>query len=124
MSAIWTSGEPVSPSLVAYSAKICFLTSASSGTWLLRLMFGGFPVGQPLEGAACPSRSTTGSVSQYHAPGPNRLRRELADPVNVAVHLFHQGVDRVEAESTAQSHGEVDRRVHAVQVEVGPVQGV
>src|SRR6201996_2856383 len=47
MSAIWTSGEPVSPSLIAYSAKICFLTSVSSGTWLLRIVLRdcGFPVG-------------------------------------------------------------------------------
>ena len=29
--AIWTSGEPVSPSFVAYSVMICFLTSASKG---------------------------------------------------------------------------------------------
>jgi len=31
-SATWTSGEPVSPSLVAYSARISFLTAVSSGT--------------------------------------------------------------------------------------------
>src|SRR5579872_7508650 len=36
-SAIWTSGEPVSPSLVAYSVRISFLTAVSSGTWLLKI---------------------------------------------------------------------------------------
>src|SRR5690242_4582380 len=34
-SATWTSGEPVSPSLVAYSAMIWFLTAVSSDTVLL-----------------------------------------------------------------------------------------
>src|SRR6185437_12211570 len=68
MSAIWTSGEPVSPSLIAYSAKICFLTSASSGTWLLKNERIRFPVGDGRdEGAASPDRHVTGSVSPYHA---------------------------------------------------------
>src|SRR5579859_7090316 len=56
-SAIWTSGEPVSPSLVAYSVRISFLTAVSSGTWLLKLGLKGSkridPPRQLLEGAAC-----------------------------------------------------------------------
>src|ERR1700748_3758820 len=35
-SATWASGEPVSPSLVAYSARISFLAAVSSGTFLLK----------------------------------------------------------------------------------------
>src|SRR5918999_4086753 len=34
-SATWTSGDPVSPSPVAYSAMIWFLTAVSRDTWLL-----------------------------------------------------------------------------------------
>src|ERR1700760_3360220 len=41
-SATWTSGEPVSPSLVAYSARISFLAAVSSGTFLLRIGANGF----------------------------------------------------------------------------------
>src|SRR6516164_7684573 len=53
-SAIWTSGEPVSPSLVAYSVRISFLTAVSSGTWLLRIGDdrGLIPPRRPHEGAA------------------------------------------------------------------------
>src|SRR5260370_23553882 len=52
-SAIWTSGEPVSPSLVAYSVRISFLTAVSSGTWLLKIALKGVdPPRRPLEGAA------------------------------------------------------------------------
>src|SRR5260370_3023707 len=94
MSAIWTSGEPVSPSFVAYSAKICFLTSASSGTWLLKLgVLGVTPKDGRDEGAAHPRRSTTGSVSHYH-----ELPSEFARLVNVATHLLHQGLSRLEPE--------------------------
>src|SRR5580693_2697271 len=54
-SATWTSGEPVSPSLVAYSARISFLTAVSSGTWLLKNVGSvedSSPARPPHEGAA------------------------------------------------------------------------
>jgi hypothetical protein len=49
--------------LIAYSAKIVFFTSASSGTWLLRIALesAGFPVADGRdEGAASPNRHLTG----------------------------------------------------------------
>src|SRR6185437_12548561 len=102
MSAIWTSGEPVSPSLVAYSAKICFLTSASSGTWLLRHSKGGVPVDGHLRVQHIPAgllpaafhsttradspdplfllRGTTPCTPRMGAPRPHSSRGD--DPLN------------------------------------------
>src|SRR5450755_2817454 len=45
--ATWTSGEPVSPSVVACSAMISLVTAVSSGTWLLKIRLSVWPVPAP-----------------------------------------------------------------------------
>src|SRR5208283_5993775 len=45
--ATWTSGEPVSPSVVACSAMISLVTAVSSGTWLLKIKLSVWPVPAP-----------------------------------------------------------------------------
>src|SRR6478672_216559 len=81
--AIWTSGEPVSPSLVAYSSRISFFTAASRATVLLRVSLRGAS-GLVHLGSLCPRpvsrRSKASSVlvaaliAQRRATGRGQLR--------------------------------------------------
>src|ERR1019366_6789052 len=102
--ATWTSGEPVSPSLVACPAMISFFTVVSSGTLLpivLNILGGrpldaeswragrhaadrlAFPPGEPPEGAA-DRAGYSGRPTQYHADGQHHARKpvqaQTADP--------------------------------------------
>src|ERR1700749_4351135 len=90
-SATWTSGEPVSPSLVAYSARISFLAAVSSGTFLLKdwceRVQRVIPVGarQPHGGAARFAAPASGGAA-FHIPTdgeavvPASQRRVTASP--------------------------------------------
>src|SRR5689334_705335 len=51
-------------------------------------------------------------------------RADIARLVDVDAHLLDEGVDGVEAQRAAQPDREVDRGVQAVEVQVGPVEGV
>src|ERR1700760_654587 len=84
-SATWTSGEPVSPSLVAYSTRISFLAAVSSGTLLLRIGANGFsgliPLGRGSHRRVqppSPRPSWRGSFSDYHERRGGRPRQSAA----------------------------------------------
>src|SRR6202046_2022141 len=126
-SATWTSGEPVSPSVVACSAMISFFTAFSSGTWLLQGIRSvswepphtavKWSPGPPHEGAAKPAGNRRQRFTLSRG-------QQLPGLVDVTVHLGDQVLDGVEAFGAAQAGGEVDGHVGAVQVQVVPVQGV
>src|ERR1051325_4385457 len=139
-SATWTSGDPVSPSLVAYSAMIWFLTAVSSDTGLLLKVvtrrpgrytdphgaYGYDP--PPHEGAAALPGTLPQAIPLYQLTRGAQSRtgtvRDLPGSVHVPVHLLDQGLDRVELQGVAEPVDEVDAHVVAVEVEILAVQRV
>src|SRR3569833_2735741 len=149
-----TSGDPVSPSVVAYSSMIFFLAAVSSDTALLLYRVRGIkskhpktmrthshPGGRAITPCAGSRLLPVTSQRQITVPRPtwnpvndsNTLSwpsvpgspaGQLTGRLDVLPHPLDQLLDRVELERVAQPGGEVDADVRAVQVEVVAVEGV
>src|SRR5690606_13616982 len=144
-SAVWTSGEPVSPSPVAYSEMIaCLVAESKAILVLLRSLRGApgpsapgssderppsapHPCGWTVAGGGIALRGRydgSGRISGAQvAPGALRLE-SAAGHLDVLGHLLHERVDRVELQRGALELDELQAHGVAVEVEVVVAQHV